>query len=102
MKAKGEVGSAAKAKPSEGLPCQCERCHRPLRIDPGRPDAEIFRRAKVPSGVCPDCLITQFLYNTYPINMQIDEAGPELLLKPGIREAFLACGIHETRRPDNR
>ena len=76
-------------------PCQCERCHRPLRVDPGRPDAEIFRRAKVPAGVCPDCLVTQFLYNTYPINLQLDETGPELLLKPGIREAFLACGIME-------
>jgi hypothetical protein len=37
--------------------------------------------------------MTQFLYNTYPVNMQIDQAGPDLLLKPGITEAFIACGL---------
>jgi hypothetical protein len=37
--------------------------------------------------------MTEFLYNTYPVNMQIDEAGPELLLKPGIAEAFVSSGL---------
>lgn len=74
----------------------CERCGKQLQVAPSRrKDSKPFRLAKVPKGVCADCVMTQFLYNTYPINMQIDEAGPELLLKPGIREAFLACGLLE-------
>lgn len=61
----------------------------------GRPDAMPFRRAKVAKGVCANCVMTQFLYHAYPINMQIDQAGPQLLLNPMIREAFLMCGILE-------
>jgi hypothetical protein len=37
--------------------------------------------------------MTAFLYNTYPINMQIDQSGPQLLLNPMIRDAFLMSGI---------
>jgi hypothetical protein len=72
----------------------CNRCRRPLRIaESRRKNSKPFRLAKTPDGVCPDCVMTQFLYNTYPINMQIDEAGPELLLKPGVCEAFEASGL---------
>lgn len=74
--------------------CFCDRCKRPLQIaERRRPDSKPFRLAKVPKGVCPDCVMTQFLYNTYPLNYQIDQAGPELLLKPGIPEAFVASGL---------
>ncbi len=52
-----------------------------------------FRLAKIPKGVCANCVVTQFLYNTYPLNQQIDEAGPDLLLKPLIGDAFLMSGI---------
>ena len=77
-----------------GAPCICDRCKRPLRVAVRRrEDSAPFRLAKVPKGECPDCVMTGFLYNTYPINMQIDEAGPELLLKPMIRDAFLMSGI---------
>lgn len=95
------VAKTADTKPSDRLVpvksgCNCSRCGRGCRVaGPWKENAELFRRGKVPSGVCADCVVTQFLYNTYPINMQIDEGGPELLLKPGIREAFLSCGILE-------
>lgn len=85
--------AAIAAPPPEGQ-CICDRCKRPLRVaERRREDSKPFRLAKVPKGVCPECVMTQFLYNTYPINMQIDEAGPELLLKPGIAEAFVSCGL---------
>jgi len=75
---------------------KCERCKRLIALAPEsmrREDSYPFRLAKVPKGVCANCVMTQFLYNTYPINMQIDEAGPELLLNPLIRDAFLASGL---------
>ncbi len=74
---------------------KCERCGKLIALAAERrnEDSYPFRLAKVPKGVCANCVMTQFLYNTYPINMQIDEAGPELLLKPGIREAFLSSGL---------
>ena len=67
---------------------QCDRCKRPLQLTPSTNPTILLRRASKPTGVCPDCAITQFLYNTYPLNMQIDEAGPELLLKPHIPQVF--------------
>ncbi|HZP02635.1 MAG TPA: hypothetical protein VFD30_20460 [Terriglobia bacterium] len=74
----------------------CERCGALIQLSPTRnPESKPFRLAAVPKGVCADCVMTQFLYNTYPINMQIDEAGPELLLKPGITDAFVMCGLLE-------
>jgi hypothetical protein len=77
-----------------GADCICERCGVKCKVAAQRnPDSKPFRRAAVPAGFCASCVMTQFLYNTYPINMQIDQAGPGLLLKPMIREAFLSCGI---------
>jgi hypothetical protein len=77
-----------------GAIAYCERCKRKLQVAAKRrEDSKPFRLAKVPKGVCPECVMTQWLYNTYPVNMQIDIAGPELLLKPQIREAFVASGI---------
>jgi hypothetical protein len=82
------------ATQTPGALAHCERCGRQLRVaDSRREDSKPFRLAKVPKGVCPECVMTQFLYNTYPVNMQIDIAGPELLLKLHIREAFLMCGV---------
>jgi len=75
---------------------KCESCGRliVLAAESARHEgSHPFRLAKVPKGVCANCVMTQFLYNTYPINMQIDESGPELLLNPLIREAFQRCGL---------
>jgi len=72
----------------------CERCGARIRLAPRRrEDSKPFRRAKVAQGVCPDCVMTQFLYNTYPLNMQIDEAGPKLLLNPLVPQAFQMSGL---------
>lgn len=77
-----------------GAIAYCERCKRKLQVAAQRlEDSKPFRLSKVPEGVCPECVMTQFLYNTYPVNMQIDEAGPELLLKRGVVEAFESCGL---------
>jgi len=76
--------------------CSCQRCGRACRVaGPFKEKAEMFRRSRSPQGLCSDCVMTEFLYNTYPINMQIDEAGPELLLKPGVGEAFMQSMILE-------
>ena len=77
-----------------GRVTNCDRCGAPCRVaDRRNPESHPFKLSEKPKGVCANCVMTQFLYNTYPINLQIDEAGPELLLKPGIREAFLSCGL---------
>jgi len=87
-------GVNAETTQTPGAVASCERCGKKIQVAAARrEDAELFRLAKELKGVCADCVMTQFLYNTYPINMQLDEAGPELLLKPGIREAFVSCGI---------
>ena len=75
---------------------KCERCGKLITLAPEssrHEDAHPFRLAKEPKGVCANCVMTQFLYNTYPINMQIDDSGPELLLNPAIREYFIRCGL---------
>jgi hypothetical protein len=75
--------------PERAKLANCERCGRQLQVSESRQeDSKPFRRSLVAKGYCPECVLTEFLYNTYPINMQLDEAGPELLLKPGIPEAF--------------
>ncbi len=67
----------------------CDRCGRPLRLAERRKEeSKPFRRAKVPQGVCPDCVVTEFIYNTYPVNMIIDERGPDILLHPLAGKAF--------------
>ncbi len=94
---KPDGGRGTGAKPGGGTSFQlanCDRCGRQLRVaESRREESKPFRLAKAPKGVCPECVMTQFLYNTYPINMQIDEAGAELLLKPMIAEAFVASGL---------
>jgi hypothetical protein len=75
---------------------KCDRCGKLITLAPEssrHEDAHPFRLAKEAKGVCANCVMTQFLYNTYPINMQIDDSGPELLLNPAIREAFIRCGL---------
>ncbi len=63
----------------------CDRCGRQLQVATTRKEtSKPFRKSLVPKGLCPECVVTQFLYNTYPVNMIIDEAGPELLLKGGV------------------
>lgn len=77
-----------------GAIANCERCGRKLRVAAQRREASApFKLSKNIKGFCPECVMTQFLYNTYPINMQIDEAGPQVLLNPLIRDAFLMSGI---------
>ncbi len=63
----------------------CDRCHRQLQVAKTRKEnSRPFRKSLVPKGLCPECVVTEFLYNTYPVNMIIDQAGPELLLKGGV------------------
>jgi hypothetical protein len=77
-----------------GKTANCPRCARAMQVARARrKDGEILRLSKTTKGVCCDCAVTEFLYNTYPANTIIDESGPELLLKPGIREAFLQSGL---------
>jgi hypothetical protein len=78
-----------------GALANCERCGRLLRVaETRREDSAPFRLSKTKKGVCPDCVMTQFLYETYPVNMLIDEAGPEMLLNAGVmRMAFSSAGI---------
>jgi len=69
--------------------CSCGRCERPCRVDgPGNPDAQIFRKSAVPSGYCVDCVATEFLLNSYPVNMDLDEKGPESLRNPQLQQLF--------------
>jgi hypothetical protein len=87
-----------------GALAYCERCKVELRVaETRREDAAPFRRSLTTQGVCPDCVMTEFLYNTYPVNSIIDRAGPEMLLQADfIRQAFLSSGIMERSEMDIR
>jgi hypothetical protein len=77
-----------------GVDALCRRCGVPMRLGrPGKEDAPWLRLAKVPEGVCANCAMTEFLVNTYPVNMIVDERGPEMLLQPAVREAFVSSGV---------
>jgi hypothetical protein len=67
----------------------CDRCGRMLRVaGPHNPDARMLVRAKEPHGYCINCATHDWLRNTYPVNMQLAEKGPRILLYPHIRELF--------------
>jgi hypothetical protein len=67
----------------------CMRCRQPIRLAPRqREESYPFRLAVINEGVCANCVVTEFLYNTYPINEQLDRAGPEILLHPLMSKAF--------------
>lgn len=74
---------------------KCDRCAVQLRVaESRREDSRPFRKAAVPEGLCPDCVMTEFLYNTYPVNMIINERGPEMLLNAeSMRMALLSSGV---------
>jgi hypothetical protein len=86
-----------------GLVAKCSRCGVPVKVATARrADAEILRLSKTTDGVCANCAVTQFLYNTYPANSIIDERGPEMLLSPGIGEAFISSGLMDRADMDIR
>lgn len=96
MKRKATVIEPVIEPAQPGAICFCNRCGIEVRVAESRSeDAHWFRLAKIPKGFCADCVFTQFLYQAYPINMQLDETGPELLLSPFMREAVLESGILE-------
>lgn len=67
----------------EAQTCNCGRCGKLLRMAESTAKADApFKLAKVPDGLCAECVMTEFLYNNYPLNMQLDESGPEILLSP--------------------
>jgi hypothetical protein len=59
-------------------------------IEPSK--AKMLRRSTKPKGMCNNCAVTEFLANTYPPNMLIEESphGPAILLFPQIQEQFVA------------
>ena len=64
----------------------CERCGLRCRAGVGSPKAKMLRRAV--KGFCVNCAVHDWLRNTYPINMQLAESGPGILVHPHIRELF--------------
>jgi hypothetical protein len=78
-----------------GALAKCDRCGVQLRVaETRREDSRPFRRSMTTAGLCPDCVMTEFLYNTYPVNMIIDERGPEMLLNAEcMRSALLSSGV---------
>jgi hypothetical protein len=78
-----------------GALAKCDRCSVQLRIaESRRQDSRPFRKSATIHGHCPDCVMTEFLYNTYPVNMLIDERGPEMLLNAEfMRMALLSSGV---------
>src|SRR5436853_4724804 len=71
-----------------GAIANCDRCGVRVQVAARSRESWPFRLATVPQGLCANCAVTTFLYNTYPINMQLDESGLQLLLQPGMRQAF--------------
>lgn len=68
---------------------RCNRCDMPLKVDakPGS-KAKLLRRAKTADGYCVHCAMHDWLRNTYPINLQLAESGPRILLYPHVRDVF--------------
>lgn len=67
----------------------CDRCHAPMRLAAKRNEESFpFKLATVPKGFCANCIVTVFLYNTYPVNEILDRSGPQILLVPHMRQAF--------------
>jgi hypothetical protein len=71
------------------ITCDCERCGRRCQVAGDRnPDARLLRKSAVPKGYCVNCAVTQFLLNTYPCNMLLDENGPGALRVLALQEQF--------------
>ena len=67
----------------------CERCRARCRAsESGNPKAKMLRRSNVPKGLCVNCATHDWLRNTYPCNMILDDSGPTILLHPTVREQF--------------
>lgn len=78
---------------SIGAECNCERCGVRCRVGATKPStAKMLRRAAKPKGVCNNCAVSEWLANTYPVNMIIEESqhGPAVLLFQPIQEQFTA------------
>jgi hypothetical protein len=74
---------------SEDAIVQCERCHRPLKINPGgNRDARPIRYSHSGKGYCLNCAVTQFLMDTEPLGMLLERGGPEMLRLEHVREQF--------------
>lgn len=76
-----------------GQICNCERCGVKCRVGAIEPSkAKMLRRSTKPKGFCNNCSVTEFLANTYPPNMIIEESphGAAILLFPQIQEQFAA------------
>ncbi len=72
-----------------GAIANCDRCGALMRLAAKRNEKSMpFKLAKVPKGLCANCVVTEFLYNTYPVNEQLDRSGPQILLVPHMRQAF--------------
>lgn len=71
-----------------GQTCNCDRCGGKCRIGKRNPDARMLRRSATPSGLCVNCATHDWLRNTYPCNMLLDQSGPHVLLQQAIREQF--------------
>ncbi len=67
----------------------CERCGARCKVgDKRNPDAKMLRLSREPKGLCVNCATHDWLRNTYPVNMQVAESGPGILVHPHIRKIF--------------
>lgn len=65
----------------------CERCGATCRVEPLKSSkAKMLRHSN--KGLCVNCAVHDWLRNTYPINMQLAESGPGILVHPQMRELF--------------
>lgn len=74
-----------------GAECNCDRCGVRCRVGAVEPSkAKMLRHSTKPKGYCNNCAVTEFLANTYPPNMIIEESqhGAEILLFPAIQQQF--------------
>jgi hypothetical protein len=74
---------------AEMTTANCERCGVLMRLAEKRNEKSMpFKLARIPKGLCANCVVTEFLYNTYPVNEILDRSGPQILLVPHMRNAF--------------
>ena len=79
--------------------CNCSRCSARCQVAPKRnSNAKMLRKSATPGGLCVNCAFHDWLRNTYPVNMLLDEIGPKILLYPHIRE--MIAGIMQSQNAD--
>jgi hypothetical protein len=61
----------------------CQRCGKICQGGVGNPEARLLKRAS--SGLCVNCVITQFLKTTEPLSIVLNQVGVKAFYNPDVQ-----------------